>query len=218
MRRYTPLLLLAVIPLILISCGKKEVPVEKPTIPVAQYPTYTREQLEAMSSEAAKKVFSVNSGSIDDLTSYLQGGSRNIQDLIASLTGSDAATVAKRSYLRSYMGDYSGALADRDSLCKNDVKECAKYGITLDISSTVDQSGTVITAPNIYLNGQLLTVESSILQPKMYDDMVQRVRVEKEGYLDAYQKLEGAETGIKNFAVKPIMAKADLAVDIDNSI
>ena len=180
MYRYTPLIIIGLVPLILVSCGKKELLVEQPTVPVVQYPSYTLEQLEAMSAESAKKEFSANSGSTDDLTSYLQGGGRNISELIASLTGSDATTVAKRSYLRSYMGDYSGALAERDTLCKNDAKECAKYGITLDISSTVDQSGAIITAPNVYLDGQPLTVESSIVQPRTYDDMVHRVRVEKE--------------------------------------
>jgi hypothetical protein len=220
MYRYTPLLLIGIIPMMLVSCGKDDSKVWDPATVVAakEYPTYTREQLEAMSAEAAKKVFSANSGSTDDLTSYLQGGGRNIRELIESLTGSDATTVAKKAYLKSYMGDYSGAFTERDTLCKTDTTQCAKYGITLNIASTRDQSGTIISAPNIYLDGKSLSVESSIVQPKTYDDMVHRVRVEKEWYLDAYQKLDGAEAGIKNFEVNPVMAKADLVVEMDNQL
>ena len=183
MRRYTPLVLLAVIPLILSSCWKKDTPepVDNSTVSSgAAIPNLTREEVDALFAAEAAKPFSANSASMTDIAAYMQGGERNIPELIASLTGADTETVSKRAYLRSYMGDYSGALTEHDALCKTDTTQCAKYGITLDISSTVDQSGIIITAPNIYLDGQPLTVDSSIVQPKTYDDMVHRVRVEKE--------------------------------------
>jgi hypothetical protein len=219
MYRYTPLILIGLVPMILVSCGKTDdvLPTQSgSTSSGIEAPKLSREEVDALFAAEAAKPFSANSGSTTDISAYIQGGERNIPELIASLPGSDATTVAKRSYLRSYMGDYSGALSERDTLCKNDTSKCAKYGITLDISSTVDQSGTIISAPNIYLDGQPLAVESSIVQPKTYDDMVHRVRVEKEGYLDAYQKLAGAESGIKQFSVASVMAKASLMIEMDN--
>lgn len=78
------------------------------------------------------------------------------------------------------MGDYSGALAEKDTLCKIDTTQCPKPSIILDVGTAVDQSGTVIESPNIYLNGRPITMESSIAQPPVYDEMVHRVRVEAE--------------------------------------
>jgi hypothetical protein len=219
MHKHIPLLFIGATLLTLASCGKTPEPVgtqSGATNSGVVAPKRSQQEVDALFAAESAKVFSVNSGSTADITTYIHSGERNIPELIASLTGSDAETVSKRSYLRSYMGDYSGALSERDSLCKNDTKECAKYGITLDIASIVDQSGTIITTPNIYLDGQPLTVESSIVQPKAYDDMIHRVRVEKEGYLDSYQKLAGAESGIKQFSIAPVMAKASLMVEMDN--
>ncbi len=115
-----------------------------------------------------------------DVAAYIRSGHRNITELINSLTGSDTATIEKRSYLRSYMGDYSGALAEKDALCKIDISTCPKASIILDVGTAVDQSGTVIASPNIYLNGRPITMDSSVAQPPVYDNMVQRVRVEAE--------------------------------------
>ena len=87
------------------------------------------------------------------------------------------------------MGDYSGALAERDTLCKTDTTQCPTASIILDIATTQDQSGATIENPRVYLNGQAISMESAIAQPLVYSDMVQRVRIEKEGYLDSYAKL-----------------------------
>ncbi len=115
------------------------------------------------------------------------------------------------------MGDYSGALAERDALCKTDTTQCPKPSIILDVGTAVDQSGTVISDPQIYLNGQPIVMESSVAQPPVYDDMVQRVRVEKEGYLDSYAKLNDTGTsGYKTLAIQPTMAKAKLDIEMDN--
>lgn len=152
-----------------------------------------------------------------DIAAHIRSGHRNIVELIESLTGSDTSTITKRSYLRSYMGDYSGALAERDALCKIDTTKCPKPSIILDVGTAVDQSGTVIMSPNIYLNGQPIVMESAIAQPPVYDDMVQRVRVEAEGYLDSYAKLDDAgENSYKTLSIKPTMAKSDTSIIMDN--
>lgn len=168
-----------------------------------------------MSAEAAKKPFSTNSGTVGDITSYLQGWQRNIRELIESLTGSDIASVQKRSYLKSYMGDYSGALAERDALCKTTIDQCPMANIILDVGTAQDQSGATIESPRVYLNGQAIAMESAIAQPLVYSDMVQRVRIEKEGYLDSYGKLNDIEWASKTFSVQPTLAKAATQIKID---
>ncbi len=186
MRRYTPLVLLAVIPLILVSCGKSDDIIittqSGATNSGKEVSPYTLEQYEALFATKSGAVFSASASGIDtnDINSHIRSEPRNIQNLIDSLTGSDTATIEKRSYLRSYMGDYSGALAEKDALCKIDTAQCPKPSIILDVGTAVDQSGTVISDTNIYLNGRPITMESSIAQPPVYDNMVQRVRVEAE--------------------------------------
>jgi hypothetical protein len=222
MYRYTTLVLIAVIPMILVSCGKSDdvVPTQTgATNSGAEKAPYTTEQYEAMFAAERAKPFFINSGAVStqDVSSYLQGEARNIRELIASLTGSDAETVNKRSYLRSYMGDYSGAFAERDSLCKIDTAECPTFGITIDITPTVDQSGNIISAPNIYLDGKPLVAESSIVQPETYDNMVHRVRVEKEGYLDSYARINDTETSNnESITMNPVLAKSDTKITMDN--
>jgi hypothetical protein len=222
MRRYTPLLLLTVIPLILVSCGKSDDVVQTQsgsTNSGKEVSPYTLEQYEALFARKSGAVFSASASGIDTATisSHIHSESRNIRELIESLTGSDTATIEKRSYLRSYMGDYSGALAEKDALCKIDATACPKPSIILDVGTAVDQSGTVISNPTIYLNGKPLVMESSVAQPPVYDDMVQRVRVEKEGYLDSYGKLDDAgENSYKTLSIKPKLAKSDASIIMDN--
>ena len=91
------------------------------------------------------------------------------------------------------MGDYSGALAERDALCQVDTTQCPSANIILDIDTARDQSGMTIESTRVYLNGQPIIMESAIAQPVVYSDMVQRVRVEKEGYLDSYAKFNDIE-------------------------
>ena len=193
MRKHIPLLLIGATLLTLASCGKTPEPVvtQSGSTGAATAP-YTLEQYDAMFASEAAKPFSVNSGSITttDLNAHIRSGTRNIRDLIESLTGSDTASIQKRSYLKSYMGDYSGAIAERDTLCKADTTQCPQPSIILDVGTARDQSGATIESPHIYLNGQPITMESSISQPPVYGDMIQRVRVEKEGYLDSYAKLD----------------------------
>jgi hypothetical protein len=224
MRRYTPLVLLTVIPLILVSCGKTDDIIPTQTGVTSSWKEtspYTLEQYETLFAAKEKEWFYIQgSGTIvSDIGAHLRSGHRNITELISSLTGSDTATIEKRSYLRSYMGDYSGALAEKDTLCKIDTTQCPKPSIILDVGTAVDQSGTVIESPNIYLNGRPITMESSIAQPPVYDEMVHRVRVEAEWYLDSYGKLDDTwVNAYKTLSVNPTLAKSDMSIVMDNQI
>lgn len=74
MYKHIPVLLIGATLLTLASCGKTPEPaITQSGSTGTIYPTYTREQLENMSAEAAKKPFSTNSGTVGDITSYLQG-------------------------------------------------------------------------------------------------------------------------------------------------
>jgi hypothetical protein len=222
MRRYTPLVLLAVIPLILVSCGKSGDVIPTQTGATnsgkANAP-YTTEQYETLFATKEKEWFATHGSGImtSDVAAYIRSGHRNITELIESLTGTDTSTIMKRSYLRSYMGNYSDAIAERDALCKADATQCPKPSIILDVGTAVDQSGAVIPSPTVYLNGRPITMESSIAQPPVYDDMVQRVRVEAEWYLDSYGKLDDTwDNAYKTLAIKPTMAKSDTSIIMDN--
>lgn len=179
--------------LTLASCGKtpESVATQSGATGVQSSP-YTLEEYEAIFAAEAAKPFSVNSGSVTtiDLYAHIRSETRNIRNLIENLTGSDMGSIQKRSYLKSYMGDYSGALAERDGLCKVDTTQCPQPSIILDVGTARDQNGATIESPRVYLNGQSLNMESAIAQPPVYSDMIQRVRVEKEGYLDSYAKLD----------------------------
>jgi hypothetical protein len=60
-------------------------------------------------------------------------------------------------------------------------------------------------------------MESAITQPAVYSDMVHRVRVESEGYLDSYARLNDTGTdGYKTLSIQPTMAKSDMKIAMDN--
>jgi hypothetical protein len=62
-------------------------------------------------------------------------------------------------------------------------------------------------------------MESAIAQPAVYSDMVHRVRVEAEGYLDSYARLNDTGTdGYKTLAIQPTMAKSETKIEMDNQI
>lgn len=222
MHKHIPLLFIGATLLTLASCGKTPEPVgtqSGATNSGVVKSLYTPEELEVAINTAANKPFSIHSGSVTtvEINSYLHGDIRNIRELIESLTGSDAASVTKRSYLRSYMGDYSGALAERGTLCKNDITQCPQSTILLDVGTARDQSGETIESPRVYLDGQSITMESAIAQPAVYSDMMHRVRVESEGYLDSYARLNDTGTGgYKTLAIQPTMAKSDMKIEMDN--
>jgi hypothetical protein len=47
--------------------------------------------------------------------------------------------------------------------------------------------------------------------------MVHRVRVESEGYLDSYARLNDTGTdGYKTLSIQPTMAKSDMKIAMDN--
>ena len=74
MHKHIPILLIGATLLTLTSCGKTPEPVATQSGATGTvYPVYTREQLETMSAEAAKKPFFVNSGATIDIVSYIQG-------------------------------------------------------------------------------------------------------------------------------------------------
>lgn len=222
MRKYLSILIMGLIlPIFLTSCWKKATP---PTEEVVQETVenspYTLEQLETMFAEEEKKEFVPQSESVDviDISNYLSSGQKNIKDLIASLSWSDTESVEKRAYLKSFMGDYSWALADREDLCKTDNTQCKKESITIEFSQIADQSGSIVSAPNVYLNSTKLDTQSAVLQAEVYDNMIHRVRVEKEWYLDAFAKINGVEWVPLEVKLNPIMAKATLSVQMDNQV
>lgn len=222
MRKYLSILIIGLIlPIFLTSCWKKATP---PTEEVVQETVenspYTLEQLETMFAEEEKKEFVPQSESVDviDISNYLSSGQKNIKDLIASLSWSDTESVEKRAYLKSFMGDYSWALADREDLCKTDNTQCKKESITIEFSQIADQSGSIVSAPNIYLNSTKLDTQSAVLQAEVYDNMIHRVRVEKEWYLDAFAKINGVEWVPLELKINSTMSKAALAIQMDNQV
>ena len=219
MHKHIPLLVIGMTLLTLASCGKTPEPVATQSGSTEEVAPYSTEEYEAIFKARKEKVLDINSGTISaqDINSYIKSDIRNIRELIESLTGSDTASITKRSYLRSYMGDYSGALAERDTLCKVDTTQCPQPTILLEVGTARDQDGATIESPRVYLNGQSLTMESAIAQPAVYSDMVHRVRVEAEGYLDTYAKLNDTGTGAyKMLAIQPTMAKSEMKIEMDN--
>ncbi len=91
MRRYTPLVLLTVIPLILVSCGKSDdvIPTQTGvTSSGKEASPYTLEQYKEMFANRENIILPISSGDIStqDVSSYLQSNSRNIRDLIEVLS------------------------------------------------------------------------------------------------------------------------------------
>ncbi len=218
MRRYTAILMVSmVIPLVLSSCFKKDTPiVESPT--TAQEWELSLAELEALFASGAQVPYSIHSGGILELTAELQTGRGNILEMIASLTWNDINSIDKRAYLKSYMGDYSWALAEKDILCKKDATLCPKPSITLDIGGIQNQSWESLNNIRISIDGKSISHDSAIIQPEVYDNMVHRVRVEKEWYLDSYAKLNHVPGGSTELPLNPVLAKADSIVEMDNQV
>jgi len=138
-------------------------------------------------------VVDLGNDSIEYLSAHMFSGSgqASVQDYIAALTGSDADTVEKRAYLQSLIGDYAEAISARDTLCETNPEECPGTYIVLDVGPASDQSGNTISSPRVYLDGAVISPDEK--SPLVYNNFVHRVRVEKEGYLDAYSELNGVE-------------------------
>ena len=168
--------------------------------------TYTSEKID------------LTNDSLEDLSShiYSASGNANIGKYIQELSGAEPATREKRAYLNSFVWNYKDALADKNSLCKENPTECKGEYITLQVWSASDQDGNAIANPNVYLNGEKINATTGISKPEVYKNFVHRVRVEKEGYLDAYSKLNGVEWGFNELTINPKLARADATATLNN--
>ncbi len=221
MRQSLIIMTLCVIsPLLLSSCWwNKEIitPADTPEVVKAEH---TIEELQAIFDQVDKQVIAVESWSVDVLNvlNYASLAWRDFPQMIRSITWSDELSVSKRAFLKSYLGDYSGALAERRQLCESQWDNCWEQILTIELWSVLDQEDQFVGMPNISINGTSVPTDSNIVQSDIYSDMVNRVRLEKEWYMDAYDKINSLPGVPLNISISPVMARADSSVEMDNQV
>lgn len=165
---------------------------------------------EEVQSILANSWFTLSKSNVTDISNHLRADNswNNIQNYINSLTGSDINSKMNRSYLQSFMGDYQNANRTRDELCSYNPATCPQSDIELKINTPLDaKTGEAIGKTNIYVNARKIDTST---KPKFYNNMVHRIRVEKEWYLDTYGLLNAIPGGYNKLDADPKMKKAEL--------
>lgn len=165
--------------------------------------------------------FTLQWASIQGLSQHIRStsGTTNIRQYINSLTGSDMNSTLQRSYLQSFVWDYEKANAERDKLCSYNSAVCPQDQFTLNLPTIVDKkTWEPVKNTRVYIN----TKRVGTVSPKvaLYNDMVHRVRVEKEGYLDSYGMLNALPGGhsVLEAGAKLKPAELHISVPVDTPI
>ncbi len=179
---------LIISPLLLTSCWNRDIAPQEPA-DTSRAATMTQEEAKTLLADAD---FSVHNASLQDLAGHLRSGSgsQNMHEYIASLSGSDQDTIVKRAYIQSFVGDYTNANKTRDELCSYNSAFCQQADIDIKIPKIVDKKGNAIENVRVYVDTKKINTPSDA---RLYNDMVHRIRVEKEGYLDTYGYLNALQ-------------------------
>jgi len=192
-------------PILLTSCWNKNIPAEESVEP-SRASTMSQEEANHLLADSD---FSLENATLQDLSSHIRStsGISNIPAYIESLTGTDQNTVIKKAYLQSFVGDYTQANQARDELCSYSNAHCAQKNIEIKVPKAVDKSGAAVAGTQVYIDTK--KIQNAPTETRLYDNMVHRIRIAKEGYLDSYGSLNAVEGGYNTLEASGVLKKAE---------